>query len=61
MAAPYGRKSRTRSRMQRAANLRYAPRGFCNCHHCGEPKVPHHVCGSCGKYGQKQIIPVVSA
>jgi large subunit ribosomal protein L32 len=46
--------------MQRAANMRI---DFANlpgkCASCGEPKASHRVCPSCGKYGEKQIIPVV--
>ncbi len=58
---PYGRKSRSRSRMQRAANMRYAPKVSQNCNSCGEPKLPHHVCGSCGQYAGRQVIKVVEA
>jgi large subunit ribosomal protein L32 len=26
------------------------------CSHCGESKLPHRICGSCGYYGDKEII-----
>ncbi len=26
------------------------------CPNCGEFKLPHHICGSCGYYNQKEII-----
>lgn len=58
MAVPYGRKSRTRSRIQRAANMRYQPRIHNVCSHCNEPKAPHHVCGKCGQYDGRQVLPV---
>lgn len=61
MAVPYGRKSRAKSRMQRAANMRYTPKQHVSCAACGEPKVPHFACGSCGKYGDRQVREVVEA
>lgn len=59
MAVPYGRKSRSRSRMQRAANMRYSVIQNARCAHCGEPKLPHFACGSCGVYQGRQVRPVV--
>ena len=26
------------------------------CQNCGESKLPHHVCGSCGYYGEKEVV-----
>ena len=26
------------------------------CPNCGEPKLPHHVCNSCGQYDKKEIV-----
>ena len=26
------------------------------CQNCGEFKRPHHVCGSCGYYGEKEVV-----
>jgi large subunit ribosomal protein L32 len=62
MPVPKRRKSQSRSRMQRAANMRThfeALPGACKS--CGEPKAPHRVCPSCGKYAEKQIIPVIES
>ncbi len=59
MAVPYGRKSRTKSRTQRAANMRYTPKAYTHCSKCGEAKAPHHICGSCGHYAGRQVIQVV--
>lgn len=28
------------------------------CSNCGEPRMPHRVCMSCGQYGDKQVIEV---
>lgn len=60
MPVPKRRKSQSRTRMQRAANMRiqFEPLPGA-CQSCGEPKAPHRVCQSCGKYADKQIIPVV--
>jgi large subunit ribosomal protein L32 len=59
MAVPYGRKSRAKSRHHRAATMKYTPKAFGNCAHCGEPKMPHYACGSCGAYKDRQARPVV--
>lgn len=59
MAVPYGRKSRSRSRMRRAANMRYSATNHVRCPHCGEPKLPHFACGSCGVYQGRQVREVV--
>ena len=58
MAVPYGRKSRAKSRMQRAANMKYAPKVHVVCGHCQAPKMPHYACGSCGAYAGRQARPV---
>lgn len=61
MAVPYRRKSRTKSRQQRAANMRYRTNNPTRCAHCGEPKIPHFACGSCGVYQGRQVREVVEA
>ncbi|MBH1988911.1 MAG: 50S ribosomal protein L32 [Myxococcaceae bacterium] len=58
MAVPYGRKSRTRSRIQRAANMRYTAKGHSVCSHCGEPKLAHHICNKCGQYAGRQVFEI---
>jgi large subunit ribosomal protein L32 len=58
MAVPYGRKSRSKSRMQRAANMKYSARQHVSCHNCGAPKLSHYACGSCGAYGGRQARPI---
>ena len=59
MAVPYGRKSRSKSRMRRAANMKYTPIANATCPVCSEPKKPHFACGSCGAYKDRQARPVV--
>lgn len=61
MSVPYGRKSRTRSRIQRAANMRYRPKGYTSCSNCGEPKAAHHICEKCGYYAGRPVIEVQAA
>ena len=58
MAVPYGRKSRTRSRIQRAANMRYQPNIHNVCSNCHEPKAGHHVCKKCGQYAGRAVLEV---
>lgn len=59
MAVPKGRKSRSRSRMQRAANMRYTAKSSTHCSNCNEPKTPHAICGACGQYAGRQVLKVV--
>ncbi len=58
MPVPYGRKSRSKSRMQRAANMRYTAKPYQHCPNCNEPKAPHHVCGKCGHYAGKAVFKI---
>lgn len=60
MAVPYGRKSRAKSRQRRAANMQYAPKAWNACPSCGEPKMPHFACGSCGTYKNRQARPIAA-
>ena len=60
MAVPYGRKSRSKSRMRRAANMKYTPKSHVMCGACGEPKMPHYACGACGVYGTRQVRAVAA-
>lgn len=32
-----------------------------NCPECGNPRIPHRVCMSCGTYAREKIIEVASA
>ncbi|HFQ89646.1 MAG TPA: 50S ribosomal protein L32 [Desulfobulbus sp.] len=55
MALPKRRHSRSRSRMRRAHDaLRRPSVGFCP--ECGEPKMPHLLCGGCGVYKGRSVI-----
>ena len=50
-------KSKTR---RRRANIRLAVPTIGVCPNCKEPKMPHRVCFSCGKYNGREIIPLES-
>ena len=28
------------------------------CDNCGEYKLPHHICSSCGHYNKNEIVPI---
>lgn len=55
MAVP--RKKTTRSRRNnRRAHDALVPTGSVECDNCGELKMPHHVCPSCGQYRGREIM-----
>lgn len=56
---PNPKKKHTPSRrdMRRAANWRIDTPNLGKCPQCGEPKLPHRICPSCGFYNGELIIP----
>lgn len=58
MPVPKRHKSKSKTRMQRAANMKFTPVAHSKCDSCGEPKLAHMLCPSCGKYDGKQIIEI---
>ena len=54
MALPKRRHSRSRTRKRRSHDALSAP-SLSVCQDCGEPKEPHRLCGSCGKYNKKSV------
>jgi len=54
MALPKRRHSRSRTRLRRSHDALKAP-GLTVCQDCGEPKEPHRLCGSCGKYNSRAV------
>ncbi len=54
MALPKRRHSRSRTRKRRSHDALAAP-GLSACGECGEPKEPHRLCGSCGKYKGRTV------
>lgn len=56
MAVPRKKVSRSRRDMRRShdALRRAAP---IDCPNCGESRLPHHVCPSCGRYRGREVTP----
>lgn len=61
MAVPKKRLSRARRDMRRAHDYLKFTAAVESCPNCGEPKLRHHLCSSCGIYRGKQIIEVDNA
>lgn len=55
MALPKRRHSHSRTRKRRSHDALTTPKvGACS--ECGEPKMPHRLCGSCGTYKGREVI-----
>ncbi|MEE4349258.1 MAG: 50S ribosomal protein L32 [Pacificimonas sp.] len=57
MAVPKRKVSKSR-RDKRRAHHALSAQNFQECPNCGELKLPHHVCGSCGHYNDREVIEV---
>ncbi len=57
MALPKRRHSRSRTRKRRSHDA-LKPAGIAVCSDCGEPKQPHCLCGSCGKYRGRTVFHI---
>ncbi|MFC6170637.1 50S ribosomal protein L32 [Loigolactobacillus jiayinensis] len=55
MAVPKRKTSKTKKRMRRG-HIKLAMPNLSACPNCGELRVSHHVCPSCGFYDGKQVI-----
>ena len=55
MAVQQNKVSKSR-RNNRRAHDSLSPSNPNECPNCGELKRPHHVCVSCGYYGEKEVI-----
>ena len=56
MAVPKQRKGRMSTHHRRSANDRIATAARSVCPKCGEVKLPHRVCPSCGFYKEREVI-----
>jgi len=54
MPNPKYKTSHSKTRRRRA-NIRLEAPNAVPCPHCKEPKLPHHVCLSCGKYRDRTV------
>jgi large subunit ribosomal protein L32 len=52
---PKRKLSKTRKRTRRIHDKLALPH-LVACSNCGEPKLAHHVCPSCGYYGGEQVL-----
>ena len=58
MATPKKKVSKSRRNMRRfAAGNKLDKPTFKTCGNCNEPTRPHRVCGSCGHYEGKAVLP----
>jgi large subunit ribosomal protein L32 len=55
MAVPKRRTSSAKRDKRRAHDSMTIP-ARSNCPQCGEPKLPHRVCGNCGTYRGREVI-----
>jgi large subunit ribosomal protein L32 len=58
MANPTSRHSRSRRDKRRSQWKGQNPNSM-KCPECGEPKLPHRVCASCGMYKSRTVLEVV--
>jgi large subunit ribosomal protein L32 len=60
MAVPKRKTTRSRRNMRRAHDsLKSA--AYVECPNCGEMTRPHHVCGSCGYYKDREVVEVTGS
>ena len=56
MAVPKQKKGRGATHTRRSANSKLSTPARSECPRCGAPKLPHHVCPSCGYYKDREIV-----
>jgi large subunit ribosomal protein L32 len=61
MAVPKKRTSKSRKGMRRSHHAIKFSAAVESCPACGEPKLRHHICTSCGDYRGRQIVEVEEA
>ena len=57
MAVPKRRKSPGKRNSRRANHDRVTAPTLVACPNCGSPMRPHRVCGSCGQYKGRDVLP----
>lgn len=55
MAVPKRKTSKSKRDMRRTHKKTNAP-NYSKCSQCGELRLPHHACPSCGTYRDRQVI-----
>lgn len=56
MAALPKRKYAKARQGKRRSHLSLSPKGLVECPQCHSPKLPHHVCPTCGSYAGREVI-----
>ena len=56
MAVPKRKVSKARRDKRRSSVWKLPKTELVKCDHCGELKLPHRMCGSCGYYKGKEVI-----
>jgi len=59
MAVPKRKTSPSRRNMRRSHHA-LTPNAHADCPKCGEPKRPHHICGACGHYSDREVVKAKS-
>ena len=57
MAVPKKKTSKSRRDMRRSHHALSA-NAYAECPNCGEFKRPHHLCGKCGSYDNREVVEV---
>ena len=57
MAVPKKKVSKQRKRKRRGHHKAEVP-ALVSCQNCGDPKLPHRVCPTCGTYRSEQVIEI---
>ena len=60
MSLPKRRTTRSKRNMRRANHDKVTAPNLVPCAKCGEPVVPHRVCGACGHYKGRAVKAVTS-
>ncbi len=59
MAVPKRKTSPSRRNMRRSHHALVVP-AHADCPKCGEAKRPHHICGACGHYADREVVKAKS-
>jgi large subunit ribosomal protein L32 len=60
MAVPKQRQSHARTNKRRSQH-KIVPPSLSTCPRCGEPRLPHRVCGTCGTYAGRTAVAPAAA
>ncbi len=58
MPLPKRKTSHARTTRRRSANWKLTPPNVTTCPRCQAPRLPHHVCLSCGFYKGRKVLDV---